>query len=172
MTEPKPPQPARDLGSLDFELTDIGEARLALDEMPAGISSRVRLDPSFWSQRRRASQISDRALTGETVKWLMQLPSAVRPQQLSLQFPRLSNFLASVWPSPPEAAAALEALLVDRRGDRRGLPNAIQQEVRVMLTHVSQQYAARRDRTTHAGELQRARELLEAAGYRVIAPPG
>lgn len=172
MTEPKPPQQVRDLGSLDFEITDIGEARLALDEMPAGIHERARLDPSFWARRRRASQISDRVLTGETVKWLMQLPSGVRPQQLSLQFPRLSNFLASVWPSPPEAAAALEALLVDRRGGRRGLPNMIQQEVHVLLTHVSQQPATRRERPMPAGDLQRARELLEAAGYRVIPPPG
>ena len=170
MIDPKPTQAPPSFDGLEFELTDIGEARLALDELPPGIAERARLDPGYWHQQRRTAQASDRALTGEAVKWLMQLPPALRPQKLALQIPRLANFIASVWSNPQEASAALDSLVVDRRGGRRGLPDTVQHEVRLLQSHLADQRAARRDRAVVATELQLARERLEAAGYRVIPP--
>lgn len=168
------------LDALEFELTDLSAARHALDEVPAGIGRAETFAPGYWERRRRPTQPTDRALAGLTVEWTLGLPPELRPAELGRQFPRLANALAAAWPDRGRALALLDSLLIDRRGGRRGLPR----EVQVELTRLQELLArsptpvpssgpsAAPQSTVTPDMLERARRLLESAGYRVIAPGG
>ena len=162
------------LGAIEFELTDFEVARQVLDELPAGLDP-VHGDPAYWATRRRPPLASDRALTGSALDWMVSLPPSLRPQQLGRLFPRIANALAQVWVDRRHALQALDGLLVDRRGGRRGLPDPVQAELLALQAHLkSRPEPASAPSTTacEAPELLHARRLLEAAGYRVIAPAG
>jgi hypothetical protein len=120
---PKPP------GSIDFELTDIEEARRILELPPEGLTAAQESAPDYWTLRRRAPLPSDRALTGPTMDWMMKLPAAVRPLKLSERFPRIANTIAQTWDNPEHCASLLAGLITDRRGRRRGFPVEVQREI-------------------------------------------
>jgi hypothetical protein len=167
----KPAPPAFD--ALEFELTDIGDARQALDELPPGVGDLDKFNPGYWEQRRRPPSAADRALTGVAVEWLVRLPPELRPQQLGARYPRLVNALATAWVDPARALATLDGLLVDRRGGRRGLPDAVQAELQLLRQHLQRMAPApAAPRAGETAQLAQARALLEAAGYRVIPPGG
>lgn len=166
----KQPPPFYD--SLEFELTDIGEARQVLDELPAGVLERERLDPNYWPSRRRPPQPSDRALTGEAVNWLMALPPPHRPQRLALQYPRLANAICTVWDRPSATVELLDSLLTDRRGNRRGLPSVVQEELHLLRNDALARMQQARKSAAHSEEVLRAKLLLESAGWRVFPPGG
>lgn len=79
---------------------------------------------------RRAERHTDEALAGSTRQWLRHLPAARRPIQLCTLFPGVAKGLAWSWREPPEALAALDDLLVDRRGGRGGFPRDVVRELR------------------------------------------
>jgi hypothetical protein len=166
---PPPSRPAFD--ALEFEVTDFGEARQALDELPPGIAELAQRASGNWAERRRPPKPSDRALTGAAVDWVMSLPPGLRPQKLSMQYPRVANQIAEIWADTRAVRMALEELLLDRRGGRRGLPDAAQAEVRALIDHINQRGHGHGPAVS-AEELLRARRLLESAGYRVIPPGG
>jgi len=71
------------------------------------------------------------------VRWIQSFDINDRPIELALRFPRLANLLSGAWSDPATATAALDDLLCDRRGGRRGFPEAVRQELqdlRAMLT--------------------------------------
>ena len=117
-------------GSIEFELTDLSDARHALDDLPPGVREREQLEPGFWEQRRRKPAPTDRALTGAAIDWLIKLPADVRPRALSEQFPRVANVLAQAWYDGAQGDALLRRLLVDDRGGRRGFPAEVEAELR------------------------------------------
>lgn len=179
------------LDALEFEFTDLGDARHALDELPAGVADPGRYTPGYWEKRRRPTLPSDRALTGETVEWAIALPPGLRPRELGSKFPRLANALAAAWGDSTRTVAALESLLVDHRGGRRGLPYEVQAELQRLLDYLKhgtlpQPVApAASEPAPKAVDpapipplppgitydmLLRAARLLQSAGYRVIAP--
>ena len=123
------------LGAIEFELTDFDVARQILDELPAGLDA-AHGDPSYWTTRRRPPLASDRALTGNALDWMVSLPPSLRPQQLGRLFPRIANALSQVWGEHGQAQQALDGLLVDRRGGRRGLPDAVQAELMALQSHL------------------------------------
>ena len=126
---PKPP------GSIDFELTDIDEARRILELPPEGLSAAQELAPDYWTVRRRSPLPSDRALTGPTMDWMMSLPVPVRPLKLSERFPRVANTIAQAWANPEHCASLLAGLLTDKRGKRRGFPIEVQLELERLGAH-------------------------------------
>jgi len=126
----QPPQGARPLGTIEFELTDLSDARHALDDLPPGVREREQLEPGFWEQRRRKPAPTDRALTGAAIDWLIRLPADKRPRALSEQFPRVANVLAQAWYDGAQGDALLRRLLVDDRGGRRGFPAEVEAELR------------------------------------------
>lgn len=124
-----PPRASRELDALDFQITDFEDARRALEEPPAGVAGRTGLQVDYWSSRRRSPLAADRALTGIALDWLMRLPRHARPQRLCASFPRLANLIAQAWPDPQLAATELDQLIEDRRGGRRGFPEAVRSEL-------------------------------------------
>ena len=126
---PSPDSSWQDEG-FDFELTDFDEARRILDseslsQFDVGALER----PEHWKRVRREKRPSDRALTGQAIDWLLGLPPALRPENLSQQFPRITNALAEVWNDPEQLQAALDGLLCDRRKGRKGFPAAVREEL-------------------------------------------
>ena len=121
--------PRQDEG-LEFELTDFAEARRILDSESLSQFDVSRVVPEdHWKRSRRGGLPTDRALTGRTIDWLLALPSTVRPQHLSLQFPRITNALAEVWHEPQQRQAALDKLVCDGRKGRKGFPVAVRDEL-------------------------------------------
>ncbi len=116
-----PRNPAPPEGSIDFQLTDLDDARHALEELPAGVGRVPQMAPDYWLQRRQRPQAADKALVGATIDWLVSLPPQLRPQTLCDQYPRAANALAQAW-NGPQRLAVLESLLTDSRGNRRGFP--------------------------------------------------
>ena len=137
MTPSIPPKPPYADGSFDFELTDFGEARDVLDNesfivaTEASEASRP-AGPGYWASRRRERLPTDRALAGATMDWLTKLAPAVRPIRLSEELPRVANRVAAVWSDRAQCLAALDELLVDHRGGRRGLPLALVLELQAL----------------------------------------
>jgi hypothetical protein len=75
------------------------------------------------------------ALHGDTIKWLASLPADVRPTLLPIQFVRIANALARVWPAPRACLNYLEDLLIDRRGGRHGFPFDVALEIARLKDH-------------------------------------
>lgn len=115
---------------LEFELTDIDDARRTLDAESISQFDVNGIDrPEHWKRLRRASLPTDRALTGQAIDWLMALPAALRPQLASRQFPRIINALAEAWDEPDQCQAAFDRLLNDGRKGRKGFPPAVRNEL-------------------------------------------
>jgi hypothetical protein len=120
---------------MDFEPVSIDEARAALDEIDAAMASLV--SPEYWQKVRRPSQPSDRALTGRSMKWLMDLPEEVRPQVTMQRYPRVINALVDVWADAQARDLAFENLLNDRRPGRRGFPIDVERELSTLCLYAS-----------------------------------
>ena len=128
MDNQTPPR-ARPPGTIEFELTDLSDARHVLDELPEGVLEREKLEPGYWEQRRRKALVTDRALTGAAIDWLIKLPPEVRPKVLCEQFPRVANVIADAWNDGPAGDRLFARLLSDDRGGRRGFPADIEHEL-------------------------------------------
>ena len=124
MSNSKPPP-----GSLDFQLTDLDDARRALELPPDGLIESQQMAPDYWTVRRRSAVPTDRALTGDTMDWVVHLPSEVRPIVLCERFPRVANAIAQTWMRRDHCESLLAGLLTDRRGKRRGFPDEVQVEI-------------------------------------------
>ena len=134
---------SRPLDSFEFELTDFDQARRALEELPPGVGGIATLTPGYWEARRRKATPSDKALAGIAIDWLLALPSDVRPKALCDRFPRIANKIAAHWGDHAGAAAALQYLLTDERGGRRGFGLEVEVELRRLLRHALEQSANR-----------------------------
>lgn len=120
--------------SFEFELTDFASAREALDESAIEIARHNArpVDAAEWEKRRRPLSPIDKALTGEAITWMLSLPESVRPEHLAERMPRLANQIAAAWNDRSRCLGALQALTVDDRGGRKGLPVAVLSDVRAL----------------------------------------
>jgi hypothetical protein len=116
---------------IEFELTNIDEARRAHDALPEGVDKLPELVPDYWQQRRRKPQPTDRALAGFAIDWLIALPPALRPHALCERYPRAANALAAAWHCA-ERGAVLDDLLGNKRGKRRGFPVDVRIEIEAL----------------------------------------
>lgn len=72
----------------------------------------------------------DRALTSTAQRWLVSLPSGLRPTNLCSRHPRLANKLALCWRDPALVEQVLDGLMVDRRlVKRQGFAPIVAQEL-------------------------------------------
>jgi hypothetical protein len=77
--------------------------------------------------RRKAQPVD--VLLPRTKTWIASLPMDARPDALAKQYARIANNFASCWDSSSECARYFGDLLIDRRGDRRGLPPEVVREI-------------------------------------------
>jgi len=102
-------------------------------EHRAPIPARDSLPDDTMAQRRR------QAPAGEplpiTFRWIAKLPRSVQPLALLRQYPRIANMMAGTWPDPASYRAYLHDLLTDRRGNRKGFPPEIVQELLALRVH-------------------------------------
>jgi len=129
---PVPPAPSSQDEGLEFELTDLEEARRVLDEESMSQFDVISLgsqEGDQWKRMRRPKLPTDRALSGRGIDWLLGLPASVRPQHLSTRFPRIANALAEIWNDPEERLAAIDKLLGDGRRGRKGFPPEVHHEL-------------------------------------------
>jgi hypothetical protein len=127
---PAPKEPSWQDEGLEFELTDLEEARRILDtESVSQFDVATIVPPEHWKKLRREKRPTDRALTGRAIDWLISLPPGLRPQNLSQHFPRITNALAEVWDEADALEVALDKLLNDKRKGRKGFPPAVHDEL-------------------------------------------
>jgi hypothetical protein len=77
----------------------------------------------------RDKQLSDLAKV-----WVDRLPAAHRPLSLCLQYPRIANRIALCWADQALTEMVFSELLQDRRGNRRGFPAAVNQELLTLIS--------------------------------------
>ena len=118
--------------ALEFEITDLSDARHALDELPAGVTTAQTLAPGYWLDRRRKPTATDRALTGAAIDWLLGLPERLRPTITCERFPRIVNAIAASWTKPGERDALFDSLLGNSRSQRAGFPLPVRTEIEAL----------------------------------------
>lgn len=82
-----------------------------------------------WSHSRAAPIDDDRVMQSHTHAWLRSIPNGVHPKQLCRHYPRLANRIAVNWEHLQVLDRLLTDLMVDRRGERKGFPPRIRQEI-------------------------------------------
>jgi hypothetical protein len=68
-------------------------------------------------------------LADATIRWLAGLPDALRPHVLPIRFPHMANALCRHWADQDGCRTYLDELLIDNRGNRRGLPIEVAEEL-------------------------------------------
>jgi len=137
MSGQHPPKPALPPGSIDFEATAFDTARQALDELPSGVLQAKQAQPGYWQQMRRKPMVTDRALTGLAMDWVIGLTPALRPHATCEQFPRVVNAIASAWVDIGQSLRVLDHMIEDYRGGRRGFPESVRRELGALRAHQS-----------------------------------
>jgi hypothetical protein len=135
MAQNTPPQRPLPPGSIEFEPTDFGDARRALDELPAGIAEVQRLRAGDWEAQRRKSLPTDRALTGAAMDWVIGLPQPLRPRTTCELFPRVVNLLAESWGDARYSVQVIDHMVNDYRGGRRGFPAPVLAELNALYEY-------------------------------------
>jgi len=74
-------------------------------------------------------------LVPPTQKWVEGLPGNVRPNALLRQYPRIANLIAAAWRDPKAFYAYMESLLTDKRGNRKGFPADVLNELVALQQH-------------------------------------
>lgn len=86
----------------------------------------------------------DQQLDAAAVRLLEALPAQMRLATLRGEYPRLLNGIAAVWHDPQALDAAIDSLVIDRRGGRQGFPFEVLRE----LTDLREYHQARRRHRT------------------------
>jgi hypothetical protein len=134
MTSNTKPAPFDPSGAIEFEFTEVKDARRVADQTVV-VANIERLMPGYWEEQRRRPTPADRALTGAAIDWMLSLPAEVRPTALCEQFPRIVNHLAERWHDLPGTRLDLMRLLADERGQRKGFSLQVQQEIGRLAAH-------------------------------------
>ena len=121
---------------LEFKKVSVAEAKRAVDGEPA--------KPSASKPNYKRTRIPEEPLLNVTRTWLASLPQDVRPVELTRQFPRIANRLRHLWTRVATCEEYLDGLLVDRRGNRKGFPLKITQELESLREYYALLHPTRR----------------------------
>ena len=121
---------------LEFKKVSVAEAKRAVDGEPAKPSASK---PSY-----KRTRIPEEPLLNVTRTWLASLPQDVHPVELVRQFPRIANRLRHLWTQVATCEKYMDGLLVDSRGNRKGFPLKITQELQALREHYALLYPNRR----------------------------
>jgi hypothetical protein len=122
--------------SLEFERVSVEDARKAFD---GESKAAKKVDHSAERAREVSSVLQD-----ATVAWVAELPIEVRPLALARRFPRIANSICEMWRRVARCEAYLDALVVDRRGDRSGFPADVAQELTVLRNYYAELHPTNR----------------------------
>jgi len=75
------------------------------------------------------------SLQSDTIRWLAGLPVDVRPTALPIEYVRIANALARVWPDHRRCPEYFDELLIDQRGGRQGFPFEVALEIAGLKDH-------------------------------------
>jgi len=114
--------------SLPFEKVSLEDAKKALDTV--GTVPPPKVEERDWRWARKWKP--DEPLKEETAKWLLGMPPQLRPIHLPQAYPRIINRLCDLWTEADMCERYFEELLVDRRGRRKGFPEPVQAEIKVL----------------------------------------
>ena len=117
---------------LEFEKVSMEEAKWALNGEPA--------KPGISKSTDKRARTPEEPLLNITRTWLASLPEDVRPVELARQFPRIANRLRHLWKQVARCEVYLDALLVDRRGTRKGFSEKISHELEALREYYALLY--------------------------------
>jgi hypothetical protein len=130
-------------GSIEFEALD--PVALAEPEKAAAAASppddTLDHDPlSINFGRKKDSKPSsvERMLSGPAIDWVGGFPADARPKALCDQYPHVANRLASLWPQPAAAGAALQQIVADARWGSAGFPGQVLGELKRLLARANE----------------------------------
>lgn len=89
--------------------------------------SRMSVDHEEYKHLRNAVP-ADKPLP-RTLKWVATLPPNVQPTALLRQYARIANVIAATWWHPTSLRSYLDCLFSDNRGNRRGFPPEVLNEL-------------------------------------------
>lgn len=92
----------------------------------------MRNNPSPAARRAQSEPVT---LDAKTIQWMAGLPQNLRPNQMATRFPHIANRLAATWNSGEECRRYFDEVLLDRRGDRQGLPERVGSELAALKNH-------------------------------------
>jgi hypothetical protein len=94
--------------------------------------------------RRRGNPADE--LLPMTVTWAAKLPPDVRPTVILHTFGRIGNALAASWTDPAAFVRYIDELFVDRRGNRKGFPPEVMEELFALRAYFEDLHPAARKR--------------------------
>jgi hypothetical protein len=99
-------------------------------------------DDEQYKHLRKASPAD--VLLPRTKEWAAGLPPEVQPQALMRRYARIANLIAAAWGDAKAFHAYMESLLTDKRGNRRGFPPDVQQDLATLRRY----YGTHRENST------------------------
>jgi hypothetical protein len=67
----------------------------------------------------------------------------LRPLETAKAYPRIVNRIAELWKRPTHCEVYLQALMLDKRGRRKGFPPAVALEISTLASHYAKVYPYR-----------------------------
>lgn len=159
----------------DVQAPDIEDRRSALMP-PAKVSQTKPEQLGDYRLLRKATPT--KRVFPRTMLWVEMLPSEIRPIALLRRYPRIANLIASVWGAPQCLNTYMESLLTDQRGNRRGFPPDVLQElislrryydnnpVRPSQANTGEPYPFRSKGSQQARDVETAESDKGAEGYK------
>ena len=121
---------------LEFKKVSVQEAKQSLDVEQA--------KPSASKPNYKRTRIPEEPLLNVTRTWLASLPQDVHPVELVRQVPRIANRLRHLWTQVATCEKYMDGLLVDSRGNRKGFPLKITQELQSLREYYALLHPNRR----------------------------
>jgi hypothetical protein len=122
-------------GSIEFEKVSFEDARKALETTVMADAAKG------WRGKRAPEPVEP--LLDATVRWMDELPAALRPVAVARDFPRIANRLCEWWKRPARCEEYFAQLLMDHRGGRKGFPHAVAMELSKLGAHHATLYPYR-----------------------------
>lgn len=112
----------------------LGSSRDLL-QMLAMRRRRAEAIPADPTQLRAPPKARDKVLESETHVWIHSIPSSLHPKQLCRSHPHLANRLAACWGDATRVAAFMDDVLIDKRGNRKGVSERVRNELVRLKRH-------------------------------------
>ncbi len=110
------------------------DATKTIEETPVPLPAPTQVSAEQEERKRLRKASPANIPLPRTLAWVASLPPNVQPTALLRQYARIANLIASTWGAPAPFNAYIESLLTDKRGNRRGLPREVMDEL-VTLQH-------------------------------------